>query len=57
MAHPSAGIRFNDKDALLAFERVWIELIQHIKGASWKLTDKAIDELREKKYAALLTHE
>ena len=49
-----AGVRFNDADAIQAFERVWRELITHIKGDAWKLTDKAIDELREKKYPDLL---
>ena len=49
-----AGIRFNDADALQAFERVWKELITRIKGNSWKLTDKALDELHEKKYPDLL---
>jgi predicted nucleotidyltransferase component of viral defense system len=47
------GIRFNDEDALHAFERVWTVLITRIKGDTWKLTDKAIDELREKKYPTL----
>ena len=45
-----AGIRFNDDDALQAFERVWTELIALIKGDAWKLTDQAIEELRAKKY-------
>jgi predicted nucleotidyltransferase component of viral defense system len=49
-----AGIRFNDDDALQAFERVWTELIARIKGDAWKLTDKVIDELREKKFIDLL---
>jgi predicted nucleotidyltransferase component of viral defense system len=49
-----AGIRFNDADALHAFERVWMELITRIKGDAWKLTDKAIEELREKRYPNLL---
>jgi predicted nucleotidyltransferase component of viral defense system len=49
-----AGIRFNDDDALQAFERVWTELITRIKGDAWKLTDNAINELREKKYPDLL---
>lgn len=48
------GVRFNDEDALLAFECVWTELIQRIKGDGWKLSDKAILELREKKYPNLL---
>lgn len=48
-----AGIRFNDDDALQAFERVWRDLIARIKGDEWKLTGKAIDKLREK-YPRLL---
>lgn len=48
------GIRFNDDDALQAFEHVWTELIGLIKGDAWKLTDQAIKELRAKKYPGLL---
>ena len=40
--------------ALRAFERVWTELIVRIKGDAWKLTDMAIEELRQKKYPDLL---
>lgn len=43
-----AGIRFNDDDALQAFERVWRELITRIKGDAWKLTGTALEELRAK---------
>jgi predicted nucleotidyltransferase component of viral defense system len=50
----SAGVRFNDDDAMNAFEKVWIELIIKIKGDAWKLTDKAIKELRQKRYPDLL---
>ncbi len=50
-----AGVRFNDDDAIQAFERVWEELIVGIKGDAWKLTDKAIEELRAKKYPGLLS--
>lgn len=49
-----AGIRFNDDDAMRAFERVWRELIVRIKGDAWKLTDKAVEELRQKRYPGLL---
>ena len=48
------GVRFNDDDALQAFERVWTELITRIKGEAWKLTDQALEELRTKKYSGLL---
>ncbi len=50
-----AGVHFNDDDAIQAFERVWNELITRIKGAAWKLTDKALEELRAKKYPGLLS--
>jgi predicted nucleotidyltransferase component of viral defense system len=49
-----AGVRFNDDDAMMAFERVWRELIAIIKGDAWKLTDKVLEELRAKKYPGLL---
>ncbi len=49
-----AGIRFNDDDALRAFERVWKELIVRIRGEGWRLSVKAIEELRQQKYPRLL---
>ena len=49
-----AGIRFNDDDALRAFERVWRDLIVRIRGEGWKLAEKAIEELRRQKYPRLL---
>ena len=50
-----AGVRFNDDDAMQAFERVWRELIVRIKGDAWKLTGKVLEELRTKKYPGLLS--
>jgi predicted nucleotidyltransferase component of viral defense system len=49
-----SGVRFSDDDAIEAFGRVWKELVIRIKGDAWKLTDKAVQELRQKKYPALL---
>lgn len=49
-----AGVRFSEDDALEAFGKVWKELVVRIKGDAWKLTDKAVEELREKKYPNLL---
>lgn len=49
-----SGVRFTDDDAIAAFGRVWNELVTRIKGDAWKLTDKAVEELRQKKYPALL---
>jgi hypothetical protein len=48
------GVHFNDDDAMRAFERVWNQLITRLRGDAWKLTDKALDELRSKKYPNLL---
>lgn len=50
----SAGVRFNDDDALDAFERVWFALVVRLKGDAWKLTDKVVAELRGKEYPTLL---
>ncbi|MGQ0749252.1 MAG: hypothetical protein ACT4PS_01825 [Betaproteobacteria bacterium] len=49
-----AGVLFSEEDAIEAFGRVWNELIARIKGQGWNLSDKAIAELREKKYPRLL---
>jgi hypothetical protein len=50
-----AGVRFSDDDAIEAFSRVWKGLIIRIMGGAWKLTEKAVEELRAKKYPKLLT--
>jgi predicted nucleotidyltransferase component of viral defense system len=49
-----AGVHFNDADAIHAFERVWTDLITRIKGEPWKLTEKALDEVRSRKHPRLL---
>ena len=49
-----AGVRFDDTDALRAFERVWTELVARLSGNPWKSTGKAVAALREKGYPALL---
>ena len=48
------GALFNDDDSIEAFGRVWTQLIVHVQGEPWKLSDKAIEELRQKKYPNLL---
>ena len=48
------GVRFNDDDAIHAFEQVWNELITRIKGDAWKLTDNVLEELRTKIHLGLL---
>ncbi len=49
-----AGITFGEDDAITAFGTIWLELITRIKGEPWKLTNKAIEEIRQKKYPNLL---
>jgi predicted nucleotidyltransferase component of viral defense system len=49
-----ASVRWSDADAIQAFERVWTELIARIGGDRWKLADAVIEELRAKRYPALL---
>jgi len=48
------GVEFTDEDALRAFGRVWYGLIARIKGDPWKLTEKVVEELRQKKFPRLL---
>ena len=49
-----AGIRFNDEDAINAFNHVWTELIARIKGDPWKLSEHLINELRNGKIPNLI---
>ena len=48
------SVRWSDADAIQAFERVWTELIARVGGDRWKLSDAVIEELRAKRYPALL---
>ena len=49
-----ASVRWSDEDAIQAFEGVWTELIARISGDAWKLSAAVIEELRAKRYPALL---
>ena len=49
-----ASVRWSDEDAIQAFERVWTELIARISGDAWTLSAAVIEELRAKRYPALL---
>ena len=31
-----AGVRFNDSDTMLVFERIWTQLIARRKGDAWR---------------------
>jgi hypothetical protein len=47
-------IQFGDEEAIIAFETIWIEIIQKLPGEAWKLSAKAIEELRLKAHPNLL---
>jgi predicted nucleotidyltransferase component of viral defense system len=49
-----ASIRFDDDDAMAAFNNVWTQLVARIKGEPWKLSEQVIDELRNGKMPNLL---
>jgi len=49
-----AGIRFDDDDAMEAFNHVWRGLIVRIKGDPWKLSEQVINDLRNGKMPNLL---
>jgi len=49
-----AGIYFTKEDASRAFEAVWNQLVVHLNGDEWKLTEKVIAELRETRLPDLL---
>lgn len=48
------GVEFGDQQALIAFERIWNSLIVRIKGDSWKLSGKVIEEFRSNGFPELL---
>ena len=48
------GIHFSEGDAIAAFENIWNELIAGMKGDPWKQTDRAIQELRQRRFSQLL---
>ncbi len=47
------GVRFRANDAMVAFENIWNVLIAKIEGDPWKQSERAIEELRQKKYPNL----
>jgi predicted nucleotidyltransferase component of viral defense system len=49
-----AGVRFGEDDAIAAFGKVWSQLIVRIEGDPWKMTDRAVQELRQKRHPKLL---
>lgn len=48
------GVEFTDGDAVDAFGLVWKTVLPLLKGEPWKSSEKAMEQLREKKYPDLL---
>ena len=48
------GIEFGEAQAVEAFNSIWTQLISRIKGEAWKSSAEAIEQLRAKRYPALL---
>jgi len=49
-----AGVSFTEDDASRAFEAVWKQLVVHLNGDEWKLTEKVIAELRKTRLPDLM---
>ncbi|MBY5721718.1 nucleotidyl transferase AbiEii/AbiGii toxin family protein [Rhizobium leguminosarum] len=48
------GIGFTDDDAIDAFGLIWKDVLPLLKGEPWKSSEKAIEQLREKRFPNLL---
>ncbi|KAA0693315.1 hypothetical protein DTW90_26095 [Neorhizobium sp. P12A] len=48
------GIEFTDDDAIGAFCVIWKDVLPMLKGEPWKSSEKAIEQLREKRFPNLL---
>jgi predicted nucleotidyltransferase component of viral defense system len=48
------GSRFEEADALGAFENVWRKVIAHLPGDAWKRTSDVLEEFRARKFPGLL---
>lgn len=50
-----AGVSFSDEEAMVAFGRVWHELIKRIPGEPWKSTQPVIEKIRQLGWPNFLT--
>ena len=48
------GVRYDESDAVEAFNVIWTRLIMRLKGEPWKSSAEAIAELRVKRFPGLL---
>ncbi len=50
----SVGVNFSEDDAIVAFDKIWNELIVRLSGEPWKISEKAVEELRKARIPNLL---
>ena len=48
------GVEFTDDHAVHAFGVIWNDVLPLLKGEPWKSSEKAIEQLREKRFSKLL---
>lgn len=48
------GVEFSEEDAIQAFGLIWNDVLPLLKGGPWKTSQKAIEQLREKRFPDLL---
>jgi hypothetical protein len=47
-------VNYTDDAAIVAFGRIWAELVKRISGGSWKSSKTVIDAIRQSKIPLLL---
>jgi hypothetical protein len=47
-------VEFTDDHAVHAFGVIWNDVLPLLKGEPWKSSEKAIEQLREKRFSKLL---
>ena len=50
----SPGVEFSEDDAIGAFGLIWKDVLPMLKGEPWKSSEKAIEQLRERRFPNLL---
>jgi predicted nucleotidyltransferase component of viral defense system len=50
----SPGVEYSEDDAISAFGLIWKGVLPMLKGEPWKSSEKAIEQLREKRFPNLL---
>ncbi len=51
------GVRYDESEAVEAFNGIWARLVTKLKGEPWKASDEAVAELRLKRFPGVLLNE